>query len=241
MGTVLLSSTETANEGRAVPATTVAAGWTVKPTSAGVFVATLTAALVIVAKPVSGASVSDAVRAQLEPLVIVSELKVATPALAVASVVPPRVHEEVICIVSIDPVPVGTTLPNWSSTETLKVANATPIVPVVGGTVVYAILVAAVGVTATAALVAVVTPDVEVSDATRVQLVPVVIVTALNVASPATAATEVVPVRVHEEVMATVSVEPVPEAITVEVLSSTFTEKLASAVPATVVVGGSVL
>jgi hypothetical protein len=172
---------------------------------------------------------------------MVTELKVATPAAAVASVVPPRVHEEASCMVSTDPVPVGTTLPYWSSTETLKVVNATPTVPDVGGTVVYAILVAAVGVTTIAPLVAVVTPDVVVSDATSVQLVPVVIVTAVKVATPATAGTEVVPVRVHEEVICIVSVEPVPDVITIGVLSSTETEKLASALPAFVGVVGAVV
>jgi hypothetical protein len=96
-------------------------------------------------------------------------------------------------------------------------------------------------VTVIAALVAVVTPLVVVSDATRVQVEPVVMVTALNVATPATAAAEVVPVRVHDEVMLTVSVDPAPVVITVDVLSSTLTEKLASTEPAVVLVGGATL
>jgi hypothetical protein len=65
-------------------------------------------------------------------------------------------------------------------------------------------------------------------------------VTALNVAIPATAATDVVPVSVQFEVMAMVSVEPGPDVITAGVLSSTETPKLVSGDPALAVVGGNV-
>jgi hypothetical protein len=104
---------------------------------------------------------------------------------------------------------------------------------------VYVSLLATAGVTVIAALVAVVTPDDVVSEATSVQFVPVVMVTAVNVATPEAAGIDVVPVSVQFDVIATVSVDPVPDVITVEVLSSTDTEKLDSAAPAFVAVGGT--
>ena len=60
-------------------------------------------------------SVAVSTHAPVTP--ILSALNVATPAMAAAVVVPPRVHGDVIAIVSVDPVPVFTTLPFASSTE----------------------------------------------------------------------------------------------------------------------------
>src|ERR1700679_2341499 len=75
------------------------------------------------------------------------------------------------------------------------------------------------------------------SVAVMVQLVPLVSVTPEKVATPATAATVVVPVRPQVEVITTLSVLPVtmlPDA------SSTSTVKVVSGVPAVEVVGGNV-
>jgi hypothetical protein len=52
-----------------------------------------------------------AASAQAPAVPMVSELKVATPATAVAVTVPPRVHEDEIVIESVEPVPVVITLP----------------------------------------------------------------------------------------------------------------------------------
>jgi hypothetical protein len=94
------------------------------------------------------------------------------------------------------------------------------------------------GVTTTAELVAVVRFS-DVSVARSVQLVPVSMVTALKVATPATATSDSVPASVHEEVMATVSVDPVPVVSTALVASSTETVKLDNGAPALVGVPGS--
>jgi hypothetical protein len=128
-----------------------------------------------------------------------------------------------------------------SSTDTAKLVSAVPAVPVAGGSAVKITLLAAAGVTVVAgALVAVVRTR-EESVAIRVQLVPLVMVTALKVATPPAAATDSVPVRVQVEVMTIVSVEPVPVVITLPLESSTETRNVARATPAVVVAGGSVV
>ena len=68
---------------------------------------------------------SVAVKPQVPVDVMVTALKVATPATATAAAVPPRVQpaEGVSVTVSIAPVPLDTTLPYVSSIETLKVVN----------------------------------------------------------------------------------------------------------------------
>jgi hypothetical protein len=87
-----------------------------------------------------------------------------------------------------------------SSTETLNVVNAWASVAFAGGAVVKAILFAAAGVTVIAVLVTVKPLSGErVSVAVSVQFVPVVMVTALKVATAELAVARVVPVRVHEE------------------------------------------
>ncbi len=127
---------------------------------------------------------SVAVRVQLVPLVIVAVLKVATPPTAATESVPPRVHDEVRAIVSVDPVPVVITLPLAFSTETAKLASAAPAVVVAGGSTVKTTLVGVGEVTVVAGeLVAVTRVRVE-SVAVRVQFVPAVKVTAPNVATP---------------------------------------------------------
>jgi hypothetical protein len=70
---------------------------------------------------------SVAVRAQEPVEVMVRALKEATPATATADAVPPMVQPEVdvvIVTVSVEPVPVRSTLPRESSTETLNVVKA---------------------------------------------------------------------------------------------------------------------
>jgi hypothetical protein len=84
---------------------------------------------------------------------------------------------------------------------------------VVGGSVVKASLVAALALTVTNVLVAVVRFR-EVSAAMRVQAPVEVISSALKVATPATAVAVAVLPRVHAEVMVTESVAPVPVATT---------------------------
>jgi hypothetical protein len=69
-----------------------------------------------------------------------SALKVATPAIAVATAVPPRVHEEEMVMESVKSVVAGALV--GSSTKTLKVARDAPATAVVGGWVVKASLVA---------------------------------------------------------------------------------------------------
>jgi len=77
-----------------------------------------------------------------------------------------------------------------------------------------------------------------VSVAVKVQPTPVVIVTAEKVATPLTAATLVVPIKVQPLVMVTVSPLVVS---TLPLASSTLTTKVASATPAVAVVGGAVV
>jgi hypothetical protein len=78
--------------------------------------------------------VSVAVRVQAPFWAIWSALKVATPALAVAVVVPPRVHEDVIPTVSVRSL--FATVLSVPSIVTLKRARFVLIVAVVGGSVV---------------------------------------------------------------------------------------------------------
>ena len=97
-------------------------------------VATVTGALAATVKPVA-----VAVRTQPVPLVIVSALKVDTPAVPGPVVVPPTAHPTVaveIVMVSAEPAPEVTTLPYVSSTEALNVVNATLTVATTGGAVV---------------------------------------------------------------------------------------------------------
>ncbi len=108
------------------------------------------------------------------------------------------------------------------------------------GSVVKMTLLAAAGVTAIEPLTAVVSTRVE-SVAVSVQLRPVVMVTALKVATPLMAANDVVPVKVQPLEMTMVSVEPVPEVMTLPYWSSTETAKVPSATPAVVVDGGAVV
>jgi hypothetical protein len=153
--------------------------------------------------------VSAAVRVQEVPVSMASALKVATPATAVATAVPPRAHEDVMVTESVAPVPVVTTLPNVSSTETLKIARTDPATAVVGGSVVKASLAAVPTLTVTNVLVAVVR-FLELSFAVRVHEPVEVNSSALKVATPATAVATVVPPRVHEDVKVMESVAPVP-------------------------------
>jgi hypothetical protein len=126
MGSPLLSSTDTANAGRTVPAVAVAGGWVVNPTSAGRFVAIITAVLVV-AKPTSGAVASVAVSRHPVPLVTITPLKLDTPVPPPDALnVPPRPHDDVMLTVSVAPVFEVTTLPYVSSTATLKRASGTP-------------------------------------------------------------------------------------------------------------------
>ena len=101
------------------------------------------------------------------------------------------------------------------------------------GCVVKPTFASVVGFTLTAELVSVVRFSV-VSVAKRVHEVPVLIATAVNVATPATAATLRVPARVHDEVIATVSVEEAPVVSTALDPSSIDTAKLANGDPAVV-------
>jgi LysM repeat protein len=153
---------------------------------------------------------SVAVRVQEPVDVIMSALKVATPAAATADVVPPRVQVEVSTTVSVFPVPVVSTLPYTSSTDTLKVVKTADALTVAGGSVVNTTFVGVPAVTTIPVLVAVVRASSDESVAVKVQgLVPPSTVTALNVAMPAEATALTVPVKVHEEVIAIVSVNPV--------------------------------
>jgi hypothetical protein len=144
-------------------------------------------------------------------------------------------------MVSVEPVPDVTTLPLTSSTEALKaVSTVLAVVTAVGGAVVKTTWVAAPAATVMAVLVAVAKVLVE-SVATRVQVAPVLIVTAVNVATPLTAATVVVPVRVHVDVSAMTSVEYGAVTSTTPLLSLTDTAKEGSTVPALADAGGSVV
>jgi hypothetical protein len=231
------SSTETAKLVKAVPAVAVVGGSTVKTTLLAAAAVTVVGGALVAVVRVREESV--AVKVQVVPLVIVTALKVATPPVAVTESVPPSVQVEVRAIVSVEPVPVAIRLPYWSSTETAKLASVAPAVVVAGGSTVKATLFAAAGVTVVAGLLVAVIRVREVSVAVRVQIVPLVIATALKVATPPAAVTESVPVKVQVEVRAIVSAEPAPVVITLPYWSSTETAKLANVAPAVVVAGGS--
>jgi hypothetical protein len=197
--------------------------------------------VVVAVATVSALEVSVAVRTQAPVTLIVSAANVATPAAATAVVVPPRVHGDVIAMVSVAPVPDVTTLPLTSSTEALKaVSTVLAVVTVVGGAVVKTTWVGAPAATVMAVLVPVAMTLVE-SVATRVQLAPVLIATVVKVATPATAVATVVPSSVHVDVSATASVAPVPVVIGIPLLSSIETANDGRIAPAVVVEGGSVV
>jgi hypothetical protein len=107
---------------------------------------------------VSVLDVSLAMRVHEPRVSMTRALNVTTPALAVAVVVPARVHDEVTVMESVAPVPVLTTWPVESSTETLRVAKDTPATVVAVGSVVNATLDAAPEFTVTAVLVAALRP-----------------------------------------------------------------------------------
>jgi len=176
-----------------------------------------------------------------EPVSVnVSAVKVATPATALALAVPPRVQVDEIVTISVAPVPVASTLPKASSTETAKDVSAVPVVVTeAGGFTVKTTCVAAPAVTTVAGvLVAVVSALVE-SVAISVHEPAESIVAALNVATPAKAAAERVPPSLQADVSDTVSVAPMPDVMTTPLLSSTETAKVVRAVPAAAVAGGS--
>jgi hypothetical protein len=110
----------------------------------------------------------------------------------------------------------------------------------VGGAVLKTTWVAAPAVNVTTVLVAVARVLV-VSVATNWQLVPLLIVTAVNVATPPMAWTLVVPVSVHAETSEITSVEYGVVTSTAPLLSSTDTVKVGRTVPALAVAGGSLV
>jgi hypothetical protein len=196
---------------------------------------------VVAVAAVSVLEASVAVSTQAPVTLMVSALKVATPAMATAVVVPPRVHGDVIAIVSVAPVPEVTTLPLTSSTEALKTASTVlAVVTEVGGTVVKTTRVAVPAIKATTVLVAVESVLV-VSVAINWQLLPELIATAENVATPPTAWTLVVPASVHAETSEIVSVEYGAVTSTTPLLSLTDTVKVGSTVPALADAGGSMV
>jgi hypothetical protein len=132
-----VSSTVTLNVARAAPSLAVVGGWVVNATLFAVLGLTVTAVLVAVASVVE---VSVAVKVQEVPVSIASALNVAMPPLAVATVVPPRAHEEEMVTESVKSVVAGALVP--SSIKTLNVARVAPATVVVGGWVVKASLVA---------------------------------------------------------------------------------------------------
>lgn len=152
-----------------------------------------------------------------EPVdVIVSALKVATPATATTLVVPPKVQpvDEVNAMVSVALVPAVSTLPYASSTETLKGAKTAEATTVEGGWVVKATFVAVPAVTVTPELTAVVRAREESVAVSVHGLVPPSMIAALKVATPATAGALRVPPKVHADVMVIVSVAATPLVIT---------------------------
>jgi len=195
--------------------------------------------VVVAVAAVSVLAESVAVSTQAPVTLTLSALKVATPAAATAATVPPSAHGDVIVMVSVAPVPEVTTLLLTSSTETLKVVSTVlAVATAAGGAVVKATCVAVPASTAMAVLVAVV-KVLAVSVATREHEAPVLIETAANVATPATAVAVKVPVRVHVDEIATASVEPSPDWIVTPLLSSIETAKEGRTVPAVVVADGS--
>lgn len=196
---------------------------------------------VVCAAAVSVRVESVAVSTHVPVALMLSALKVATPAAATPVVVPPSAQFEVIAIVSVDPVPEVTTFPFTSSTAALNVARTVEAtVSVVGGAVVKPTWVAAPADTAITVLVPVASVLVA-SVATSWQLLPVLMATVVKVATPATAVALVVPVNVHVEVRAIMSVDPVPDVIGMPLLSSTETANDGRAVPAATAAAGSVV
>jgi hypothetical protein len=193
--------------------------------------------MVLLVAGVSTLEVLVAVSVQRLDVLMTSELRVATPATAVAVAVPPRVHVDVMVMESLEPLPVDTTLPKESSTETWNGVRTAPTLAVAGGSVVKATLVAVDGLTDTDVLVAVVSER-EESVAASVHALAVSMSSALKVATPATAGALAVPPRAHAEVMVTTSVAPVPVEITLPKVSSTETLKVVSGAPAVAVVFG---
>jgi len=236
IGMPLLSSTFTANAVITAPAITDVCGCVVKPNLLGVFVATATFAVVAVTAPLL---VSVAMSWQLVPPEKVTPLKDATPELATTGVTALIVQPAaaVIPIVSDE----FNTLPLVSSTETLNIGIAVPIVAVVDGVGDVKVRcgdVPAVTVTDAVALVM----EVVLSWAVNVQGAPVDSnATSVNVAKPALAETVRVPARVHPDVSAIESVEPVPEVITALLESSTETANDAMFVPVAADEGGAVV
>jgi hypothetical protein len=102
-----------------------------------VFGLTVTDLLVAVA---IGVEVSVAVKVQRPTVTMVSALKVATPSLAVATVVPPRTHDEEMVMESPKFVVARAFIP--SSTKTTKVLMESPAMAFLCGWVVKASLVA---------------------------------------------------------------------------------------------------
>jgi hypothetical protein len=184
---------------------------------------------------------SVAVSTQVPVALMLKALKVAVPAAATPVVVPPRVQFDVMVIVSVDPVPAVTGFALTSSTETLNVGRMVEaVVSVAGGAVVKASWVGAPAATKITVLVA--TANVlDESVATSWQLLPVLIVTAVNVATPATAVTLVVPARAHADVNVMMSVDPVPAVMGIPLLSSTETPNEGSTVPAVTADAGCVV
>jgi diaminopimelate epimerase len=133
----------------------VEGGSLANPSLVGAPELTVTEVLVAVVKALEA---SVAVRVHEVPVSMTRALNAATPALAVAVVVPARVHDEVTVMESVAPVPVLTTWPVESSTETLRVAKDTPATVVAVGSVVNATLDAAPEFTVTAVLVAALRP-----------------------------------------------------------------------------------
>jgi len=125
-----VSSVETLNVVRTVPAVAEAGGCVVKPTLARAAWVTATAELVPV---VRFSEVSVAKRVHEVPVLMVTAVKVATPATAAIEVVPPIAHADVMAMVSVEEAPVVSTAFDTSSTETAKLARATPAVVVEGG------------------------------------------------------------------------------------------------------------
>jgi hypothetical protein len=131
-------------------------------------------------------------------------------------------------------------LPNESSAETLKVASDDPALAVVGGRVVKTSLVAEPRLTVTDVLVAGVR-FLDVSLPVRLQAPVSLIISALNVATPATAVAVTVPPRVHVDEIVMVSTAPVPVVSTLPNVSSTVTLNVARVAPSLAVVGGWVV
>jgi hypothetical protein len=206
--TPLPCSTATVNGARLVPAGTGPAGCVLKATCVGVLLLRATELLVAV---VTEREPSVAVNAQGVPPVKSAAVKFATPPLAAIVSVPPTVQPaELVVILIVSPFPVFdpvSTLPYWSSTETVK-GMATPNVPSAAGCAVKTTCEGEVGVTVTALLVAV--PPAVVSVAVNVHEVPVVIETALKVSELPVAAPDNVPVKEQVDEIAMLSVVPVP-------------------------------